>query len=191
MSETTQRIALKTKVTIGGLFLTSVVFGIYDGLVLASFLYIIPVLVILLGYWFFLNVGWKAVSTPKAQRLLLFYAIVQGFVVVFSLIISVLVIVCIYELNHKQNHHKQNHHKQNHTDHAIQIISVHSLIEFFYIVLSALSSAYAYRLYRQRKQYYGIRNDGVYVVNSYTDKFSIQSLYPNQRKAEEGNMPFV
>lgn len=178
MSETTQRIALKTKVTIGGLFFTSVVFGIYDGLVLASFLYIIPVLVILLGYWFFLNVGWKAVSTPKAQRLLLFYAIVQGFVVVFSLIISVLVIVCVYNLNHKPHH-------------AIQIISVHSVIEFFYLVLSALSSAYAYRLYRQRKQYYGIRNDGVYVVNSYTDKFSIQSLYPNQRKAEEGNMPFV
>lgn len=183
MSFPTRKTALKAKISIISLFFLSTGFIIYYAFIF-PFIYLVVLWVGMICYWFFLDIGWVAVSTPSRQRLLLFYAIVQNFIAVFSLI-GLLIFMFVYAA---VDFHVN--------DDSLLVMSIHTALELSQMMLSCISSVYAYKLYKQRKQP-SPESDGVYVVNSYndndivvTDKLPIQSLYPDLGNRDD-NVTYV
>jgi len=174
MSEPIRKSVFKAKISIISLFFFSTGFILYYAFIF-PFVYLVALWMGLICYWMFLDIGWLAISTPNCQRLLLFYAIVQDFIAVFSLI-GLLVFLFVYA---SVDFHTN--------DNGVLIMSIHSVLELIQTILSVISSVYVYRLYKQQKQYQELKISDVYVVNSYnndgindvTDKFPIQSLYPD------------
>ena len=139
--------------------------------------YVFPTLAVFAGYVFFLEFGWMSIIGHKYQRALLFYAITQALIAIITifayliLVITSVIFILMQETPIFDNY--------------MEFLLINGLFVLINMNLGGLSGIFAYDLYIKRKQYCGLKTNGVYVVNSYTN--AVEKLPFGQSE----NLPYL